>query len=130
MKEILKSNHPIRRAESFKYAFEGLFHALLNEANFRIQIVIVVLAVVGGFYFKINNTEWGLLVLSMGFLLAAEIMNTVVEEFIDHIIREETQMAKIIKDLGAGFVLVASFTAGFILLLIFGNPILTLLGLA
>jgi diacylglycerol kinase len=129
MKEILKSNHPIRRAESFKYAFEGLFHALLNEANFRIQIVIVLLAVAGGFYFKITNTEWGLLVLSMGFLLAAEIINTVVEEFIDHIIKEETQVAKIIKDLGAGFVLVASFTAGFILLLIFGNPVLGFLGL-
>lgn len=120
-KSIWKSNHPIRRLYSFRYAFEGLFHALLNEANFRIQVVIAIVSITAGIYLKISTTEWAVLTLSMGFLLFAEMVNTVVEEFIDHIIKEESQVAKIIKDLGAGFVLVAAVTTLIILFLVFGK---------
>jgi len=119
--EIWRSNHPIRRLRSFRYAFEGLFHALLNEANFRIQIVIAIVSIVAGLYLKITTTEWAVLTLSMGFLLFSEMVNTVVEEFIDHIIKEESQVAKIIKDLGAGFVLVSAITVLIILFLVFGK---------
>jgi len=119
--EIWKSNHPLRRLHSFRYAFQGLFHALLNEANFRIQVLIAVLSISAGLYFHINTTEWAVLTLCMGFLLSAEMINTVVEEFIDHIIKEESQVAKIIKDLGAGFVLVAAVTTLINLVLIFGK---------
>jgi diacylglycerol kinase len=121
--EIWRSTHPLRRLKSFKYAFEGLFHALLNEANFRIQVIIVILSVIGGIYLNISIAEWCVLTLSMGFLLMAEMINTVVEEFIDHIIKEESPVAKIIKDLGAGFVFVAALTALIILTLIFGQHI-------
>lgn len=124
-KSIWRSNHPLRRIKSFRYAFEGLFHALLNEANFRVQIVIVILSIIAGVYFNITVAEWAVLTLSMGFLLMAEMINTVIEEFIDHIIKEESQVAKIIKDLGAGFVLVAAITALIILSLVFGQHIIT-----
>lgn len=124
-KSIWRSNHPLRRIKSFRYAFEGLFHALINEANFRVQVVIVILSIIAGVYFNITVAEWAVLTLSMGFLLMAEMINTVVEEFIDHIIKEESQVAKIIKDLGAGFVLVAAITALIILSLVFGQHIVT-----
>lgn len=127
MLSFMNSYHPARRASSFKYAFKGIFHALLNEPNFRIQVIIAVYAFFGGIYFKISNTEWGLLILSMGFLLSAEMVNTVVENFIDHLIQDEQDAVRIIKDLSAGFVLVAALTALFILILIFGPYILPLL---
>lgn len=126
--DIIKSNHPLRRAKSFKYAFEGVLHALLNEPNFRIQIVIVITATILGFYFKIDTTQWGLLILSMGLLLFAELVNTVVEEFMDYLIPERNGGAKIIKDLSAGFVLIMSFTCLAILVLIFGEHFLPLIG--
>ncbi|OGC38983.1 hypothetical protein A3K42_00955 [candidate division WWE3 bacterium RBG_13_37_7] len=119
----MQSHHPVRRAESFQHAFEGLFHALINEANFRIQVLIVIVSVVAGIYFKISTTEWSILTLAMGFLLFGEIVNTVVEEFTDHIILEESFAAKVIKDLGAGFVLVSAITTLIILFFIFGNPV-------
>ncbi len=121
MLNIFRSKHPLRRLKSFHYAFEGLFHALLNEANFRIQLIIALVATVLGIYFRITTTEWSILIIAMGFLLAGEMVNTVIEEFIDHLISEESQAAKIIKDLGAGFVLVTAFTTLAILTLIFGN---------
>ena len=41
----------------------------------------------------------------MGLLLSAEMINTLVEEFIDNLIKDEHEGAKIIKDVAAGFVL-------------------------
>lgn len=120
MKKLFKSNHPIRRVISFKYAFEGIFHALLNEPNFRIQLLIVAVSTIMGFYLHIETIEWGLLTISLGLLLSAEMINTVVEEVLDHFFRERDPVVKIVKDLSAGFVLVASFITLIILGLVFG----------
>jgi undecaprenol kinase len=116
---FFKSVHPARRVKSFEYAFHGLFHALLNEPNFRVQIAIAAFSAILGMMFKISNTEWGLLILSLGALLAAEMVNTVVEELIDALIKEYHEGARIIKDLAAGFVLTTAFTTLAILYLVF-----------
>jgi diacylglycerol kinase len=117
---IFSSHHPVRHAKSFKYAFTGIFHALLNEANFRVQIVILIFSIILGLHFKITPLEWAVLSLSMGTLLSSELMNTAVEEFIDHLIKEHHEGAKVIKDLSAGFVLVTAITALSIMVIIFG----------
>ena len=125
MLKIFKSHHPVRHAKSFKYAFEGIFHALINEPNFRVQLIIVTLAIIFGKKFGISNTEWGLLAISLGSLLSAEMVNTVVEEVLDHFyLKEEENIAvKVVKDLSAGFVLITSITVLIILILVFGNKI-------
>lgn len=123
MKRILQSHHPIRHVKSFKYAFEGLFHALLNEANFRVQVSLTIIIVSMAIYFNISYVEWGLLIMASGFLLAAEMLNTVVEELLDHLIKEYHEGVKVIKDLAAGFVLTASITALIIFILVFGHRI-------
>ena len=123
MTQFLNSHHPIRHAKSFKHAFHGLFHALFNEPNFRIQVIIATASIGLGWHFKINNVEWGLLIISLGALLAAEMTNTVVEELIDKFIKEYDEGARIIKDLSAGFVLTTSVTTLVILILIFGDRI-------
>lgn len=105
--------------KSFKYAAEGILHALLNEANFRVQVIIAVVAVTLGIHYRINTTEWGLLSITMGLLLSAELINTAIEEFIDHLIGNEDLGAKIIKDVSAGFVFITAITTLIILLLIF-----------
>ena len=121
MLKLFKSHHPLRHAKSFKHAFEGIFHALINEPNFRVQVVIVALAVYFGKRFGITNTEWGLLTITLGILLLAEVINTVVEEMMDHFIRHEDDFAKVIKDLAAGFVFIAAVSTLIILYLIFGS---------
>ncbi len=119
MLSLFHTHHPLRHAKSFRYAFQGLFHALINEPNFRVQIVITIIALVLGRHFRISNIEWGLLILSLGALLAAEMTNTVVEELIDQLIKEYHEGAGIIKDLAAGFVLTTGITVLAILVLIF-----------
>ena len=124
MHDLFKKHHPVRHVKSFKYAFEGIFHALINEANFRIQVITAILAVIMGIYYQISNIEWGLLIISMGVLLSAEMVNTVIEEIIDNFVQHQDQTAKIIKDLGSGFVLVTGIATLLVLFLIFGHRIL------
>ena len=111
MHALLKSHHPARHMKSFKYAFKGLFHALMHEANFRIEVVIASFFVSMGLLLGIKLFEWAVLVLALGFMLSAEIMNTVIEEFMDHLIQEHHEGVRVIKDLSAAFVLTASITA-------------------
>jgi diacylglycerol kinase len=121
MLEIFKSHHPVRHIRSFKHAFDGIFHALLNEANFRVQVVIVILAIVFGKILKISNVEWALVTLSMSLLLASELVNTTVEEIMDHFVKHDNQIAKVIKDLSAGFVLINAIGSLIILYLVYGT---------
>jgi len=72
-----------------------------------------------GAHFNITNIEWALLILSMGLLLMAEVLNTVVEDTIDFFIKDFDEGVKVIKDLSAGFVLITAITALAILILIF-----------
>lgn len=121
MIKLFQSHHPIRHAKSFKHAFEGLFRALINEPNFRVQIGIVALAAYFGKKFNISNAEWSILIISLGLLLTAEIINTVVEELTDHFVKEEDPIVKIIKDLSAGFVLIAAISTALIIYLTFAS---------
>ncbi len=127
MKSVLKSHHPRRHISSFKYAFSGVLHTLLNEANFRIQILITTVTVLLGIYLGLTNTQWAILTLAMGLLLSAEMINTLIENFIDVLIKEYHEGAKIIKDVSAGFVLITAITALIVLLLIFSEPLLRLI---
>lgn len=120
---IFRSHHPIRHAKSFKHAFEGIFHALLNEPNFRVQVVIVTVSIFFGKFLEISNVEWAILILSMGLLLTAELINTAVEEIMDHFVKHDNPVTKIIKDISAGFVLINAISSLLILYLVLGTKL-------
>jgi diacylglycerol kinase len=118
---LFKQHHPKRHARSFKYAFSGLFHTLLNEPNFRIQLIIVAAFIYLGFKYQISNLEWAIMTISMGLLLSAEMVNTVVENFLDAFVTDENDGVRIVKDISAGFVLITAITALIVFILIFAD---------
>jgi diacylglycerol kinase len=121
---LLKSHHPVKHFKSFKYAFSGVIHSLYHEANFRIQILITLLSVIGGFYFQISSTEWSVLIIAFSSLLSAEVLNTSIENFIDYVIPKKSEVVRIVKDLSAGFVLINAVACLFILIIIFSKYII------
>lgn len=123
---IIKSHHPIKHIKSFKYAFEGILHALIHEANFRLQILITAIAVGFGLYFQITASEWSVLIIGFASLLSAEVLNTSIENFINFIIPKKSNVVKIVKDLSAGFVLINAIACLAILVIIFGKYIINL----
>lgn len=121
---LIKSHHPAKHLKSFKYAFSGILHALYHEANFRVQIFISILAILGGFYFQISTSEWSVLIIAFSSLLSAEVLNTSIENFADFLIPKKSDAVRIVKDLAAGFVLINAVACFFILIIIFSKYLL------
>ncbi len=119
MGRVISSHHPRRRIDSFKHAMRGIYHAAANEANFRIQLAIVLTSFIAGVLYRLSLFEWLSLVVVSGMLLSAELINTALEEFIDHLIHEYHEGVRVIKDLSAGYVLVTAFCALAVYLIVF-----------
>ena len=68
-------------------------------------------AIVFSILLHISSTEWLAVMLSIGFVWTAEIFNTAIEKTMDFITTEKKPAIKLIKDLSAAAVLIASITA-------------------
>ena len=112
--------------KSFRYAFEGLFHAIRYNQNMRIHIVVAILVVIASLILKVNPFEMGILGIMILLVLIAEMMNTAIEEMVDLIVTEHRQQAKIAKDVASGMVLVASIGSVIVGVIIFAPHILRL----
>ena len=123
MRKLFKPNHPLRQINSFKFAFEGIFHAFFSEPNFRIQLLIVAVSVFLGKLYRITRIEWSFIIICSGFLLFMELINTVIEEIMDRFMKNLDGGVKIIKDVSAAAVLVTALTFLINFILIFGPRI-------
>lgn len=97
-----------RFLKSTMYAFAGLKSCFANERNFRIQAIAGTTVVITGLAFKIDTQEWLVVLVCTALVLALEIMNTVVEKLSDLYTTSIHPTIKIIKDIAAGAVLLAS----------------------
>ena len=113
--------------KSLGFASEGLIEMVLNHNNFRLQIVIGLLAMAAGLFLQLNISEWTALILVSGLVLVAEMANSSIEAMVDLITKERKQEAKKAKDIAAGMVLLASGLAIIIGILVFGPYLLKFL---
>jgi undecaprenol kinase len=104
---------------SFKYAFNGLFSALYLEQNMRIHYFAMIMVIMFGIIYKINNLEWIIVLICFGLVMSAEMMNTAIEKTIDINCKEYNNDARIAKDIAAGGVLVMAIITAIIGLIIF-----------
>ena len=76
-----------------------------------VQFSIMILMIFAGFYFGISREEWMLQILAFGLVLSIEGLNTAVEKIADFIHPEFHDRIGFIKDIAAGAVLFAAFSA-------------------
>ncbi len=95
----------------FMFAVNGVIHCFRNELNFRIQLVAALIAVLLGFIFNINQTEWLVIILCCIIVLALELINTAIENLCDLVSKDFHPVIKIVKDTAAGAVLVSAVGA-------------------
>ncbi|MBK9283610.1 MAG: diacylglycerol kinase family protein [Sphingobacteriaceae bacterium] len=101
----------VRRLRAFKYAFNGLITAINMESVYWIHILATVIVVITGLLFSINKFEWLILILCIGLVWIAELINSAIERLCNFISSEDNIQIKNIKDISAGGVLVASVIA-------------------
>jgi diacylglycerol kinase (ATP) len=97
--------------ESFNYAIEGVIHVLRTQRNMRIHFAIAVAVLVIAVAAGVSRVELIALLLSITFVLVAEMINTAVEGTIDAATTSFDPMAKLAKDIAAGAVLIAAVNA-------------------
>ena len=115
-----------KRIKSFSYAFAGLRVLFREEHNARIHAVAAVLAVALGFLFRISPMEWIAVVIVIGMVFAAEIINSSIERTADFVKAERDDRKRDIKDLGAAAVLVCAIAAAVVGIIIFLPKIIAL----
>ena len=93
---------------------------LRTQRNAHIELVMALLAVAMGIILQVTRLEWALLVLVIGMVFTAEMINTATEHAVDLATNEWDPLARVAKDAAAAGVLVASLTALIIGILIFG----------
>jgi undecaprenol kinase len=93
------------------YSLQGIRTAWRLEASFRFQAVMA-LAVVGLLIaLRPAPVWWALLLLNCGLVLAAELINTSLEQALDHLHPDIHPAIKVSKDCAAGAVLIFSLSA-------------------
>ncbi len=95
---------------SFKYAFSGIKYCIKNERNFRFHLVFMIYMLsflLFGRWFTLSRSDLAILVTACGIVISAEIINTGIENAVNHAKEDITHYAKIAKDAAAGAVLVS-----------------------
>jgi diacylglycerol kinase len=100
-----------QRLTSFKYAFNGLSNLVKTQPNARIHLLVMAAVLVAGILLQLTFTEWAILLLTIGLVLAAEAFNTALEYLTDLVSPDYHPLAGKTKDVAAAAVLIAAITA-------------------
>ena len=109
--------------DSFNYATEGLIHALRTQRNLWIHFTIAALVLVAAVAFGVTRIELISLLISITFVLVAELVNTAIEAAVDVASTSFDPMAKLAKDIAAGAVLIAALNAIAVGYLVFSGAV-------
>ncbi len=104
---------------SFGFAVNGIRAAVATQRHMKFHLGAAMLVSAAGIYFHLSREEWGLVMLAIGLVITAELMNSSIESLVDIIEPRQHPMAGKVKDIAAGGVLVASICALGIGLLVF-----------
>ena len=115
MKQISRDKIKVRGlkrfAKSFSYSLDGLRYAYKYEQSMFIHFIATIFAIVMGFICNITLTEWLIILITIGVVLASELINTVIEAVVDLVTLEIHPLAKIAKDCGSAATFVLAMIA-------------------
>ncbi len=97
--------------KSFAYAAKGVVEVFRKEQNFKVHTLMAILALLLGWFFHVSPWEWCFLILVITMVLAAEMVNTALENLCDATHPERNETIRVVKDVSAGMVLVCAIGA-------------------
>lgn len=97
--------------KKFEAAVTGLLYTLRTQVNMSIHLIAALAVFFLGYYFRLEDWEWGILILTVTFVLAAETFNTALELAVNLSCPHYHPLAQKAKDVAAGAVLVTALGA-------------------
>lgn len=110
----------MKKRKPFTHALRGIRETFRSERNFKIQIVVAIVAFSVGYWLNLSAGEWLWLSLSITLVFAMELLNTAIEAFCDVVSPGYHPLVQKAKDAAAGAVLVSAVFAFFVGIIIFG----------
>jgi len=104
---------------AFRYAWKGLLFFIGRERHAALHLFISMLTLVLGLILNLKTWEWIIIFLCLAMVISMEIINSSIERLTDIISPQRSATAGAVKDLGAAAVLVSSFFAAIVGLIIF-----------
>lgn len=114
---------------SVKYSLSGLVYAYRYEQSLWLHGLATILAIIMGLIFKIKLSEWAIIFIALGIILALELINTSIEAAVDLTTTKIHPLAKIAKDCGSAASFVMSIVSLVISLFVFGPYLMEILEL-
>lgn len=109
--------------ESFNFAIEGIIHVLRTQRNLRLHFLIAIGVIVSAVAFDVTRVDLIVLLMSIAFVLIAEMLNSAIEAAVDIATTSFDPLAKLAKDVAAGAVLIAAINAVAIGYLVFSGRV-------
>lgn len=110
--------------KSFNNAANGLVLVFKMERNMKIHFAIAGAVMILGLMFDLNKPEFVNLLTAIAIVLFAEMINTAIEYLVDATIKDFNPLAKVVKDIAAGAVLLTAFYAAIVGYLIFYDKLI------
>ncbi|MEA3305368.1 MAG: diacylglycerol kinase [Candidatus Omnitrophota bacterium] len=107
--------------DSFNFAAEGLIYVLRSQRNMRIHFLFSMFTLLLGIYLGMDGIRLLLLLAATTFVLFAEMFNTAIELTVDLVSDTVNPLARIIKDISAGAVLLSAVNALIVFYVIFSQ---------
>ena len=108
-----------KQLRSFGYAWKGIQSCVGKEQNLSFHLIAAMAVIIAGIVLRITRTEWIMVVMCIGTVIAAELFNTAIEKLVDLVSPERHPVAGRVKDIAAGAVLICAVAAAIIGLIIF-----------
>lgn len=96
---------------SFNYAVSGIILALKTEKHMRIHYATAISVILLSLFFDFSRTEFLLLLFAICLVIIAEMINTALERVVDLITEDYHPLARLVKDVSAGAVLIAAINS-------------------
>ncbi|MDO5037086.1 MAG: diacylglycerol kinase [Tissierellia bacterium] len=104
---------------TFNFAVQGIISAIRTERNMKFHYLAALAVIIGSLFFNLSRLEFLILFFAVVFVVTAEMFNTAIERTIDLITQDYHPMAKLVKDISAGAVLLSAINALVVAYLLF-----------
>ena len=106
--------------KSFANAGNGVAYTIRTQRNARIHLAATLVVIALSLWFGITALEWTAILLAIGLVWTAELLNTAIESVVDLVSPDEHELARISKDVASGGVLIAAVVALAVGMIVFG----------
>lgn len=107
----------------FGYAFVGIINGIRQDSSIALQCALGSITIIVCLFLPLSPVEWCLILIMIFLVITMEFINSAIEETVNYISLQRHPMAKKIKDLAAGAVLMMSICALCVAIIIIGGKV-------